>query len=330
MATIKDVAKQAGVAVSTASYALNGTKKMKQETKERVLQAARELQYQKNGVAMDLKKSKTKTIALILSDLTGPFYSELIRGVQEEVLEKKYDLLVCSSYGNESSTAAKFLREKRADGVILLAHNISDDFITESARTGFPIIVLDRVLPEKEALTSITVNNYKGGYEATRHLLEKGAVSAACIHGPINSSDSQERLSGYEQALQDSGLKKDSKWILNGSFTHEGGYQATKILIHQGDLPNAVFYANDEMAIGGLEALKESGLNVPEDIAIIGFDDIQLAPYLQPPLTTMRHPKYEMGKLASHVIFQVLEGQPVKSHYTLETEFINRESVSKQ
>ncbi|TVP87405.1 MAG: LacI family transcriptional regulator [Alkalicoccus sp.] len=330
MATIKDVAKRAGVAVSTASYALNGTKKMKQETKERVFQAAKELQYQKNGVAMDLKKSRTKTIALILSDLTGPFYSELIRGVQEEVLEKKYDLLVCSSYGNESSTAAKFLREKRADGVILLAHNIPDSFILESVRPGFPIIVLDRILPDKEALTSITVDNYKGGYEATKHLLEEGAGSVACIHGPLNSSDSQERVAGYEQALQDFGLKKDSKWILNGSFTHEGGYQATKILLNQGDLPDAVFYANDEMAIGGLEALKETKLNIPEDIAIIGFDDIQLAPYLQPPLTTMRHPKYEMGKLASHVIFQVLEGHAAKSHYTLETEFISRESVIKQ
>lgn len=328
MATIKDVAKRAGVAISTASYALNGHDKIKGATRERVLQAAKELNYRKNGLARDLKMSKTNTIALILSDLVGPFYSELIRGVQELVLEKGYDLIVCSSYGDESSTAAKFLRETRVDGVILLAHNIKSDFIRESAREGFPIIVLDRYLTDNPHIVSINVNNHEGAYEATNYLIDKGKSSIAFISGPQVSADSHDRLAGYRQALKDRGLTYHSKWTINGKFTQEGGYQATQMLIHQGGIPDAIFYANDEMAIGGLDALKDHNISVPKEISIIGFDDIQIAAYLHPQLTTMRQPKYEIGKLASHVIFQILEGQDVKNYYSLSTEMIYRESVS--
>ncbi|MCE7792905.1 LacI family transcriptional regulator [Salipaludibacillus sp. CUR1] len=327
MPTIKDVAKRAGVAVSTASYALSGSSKIKGTTREKVLLAAKELNYRKNGLAMDLKKSKTKTIALILSDLSGPFYSELIRGVQELALEKEYDLIVCGSHGDESSTAAKFLRETRTDGVILLAHNINSEFIRESAREGFPIIVLDRHLSGDPNIISINVNNRKGGYHATDYLIQSGKKSVGLISGPSNSADSQDRVAGYKEALEAHGITPLSKWIINGKFTQEGGYQATKMLVHQGDIPEAVFYANDEMAIGGLEALKEHNIRVPEDISIIGFDDIQLTPYLTPPLTTMRQPKYEIGKLAAHVIFRVLEGDQVNEHYTFDTELIKRESV---
>ena len=144
IATIKDVAKLAGVALSTASYALNGSKKVSQDTVKKVLDAAKQLNYQKNGIASDLKRTKTNTIALILSDLSGPYYSDLIRGVQEVTMANGYDLIACSSIGGAQSTAAKFLKENRVDGAIILAHNISDGVILESAREGFPIVVLDR------------------------------------------------------------------------------------------------------------------------------------------------------------------------------------------
>ncbi|GEL07926.1 LacI family DNA-binding transcriptional regulator [Salisediminibacterium halotolerans] len=327
LATIKDVAKKAGVALSTASYALNGSTKISASTREKVLSAAKELNYLKSGPASDLKKNRTKTIALLLSDLSGPFYSELIRGVQEIVLENGYDLIAVSSYADESSTAARFLREARTDGVILLAHNINTDFVLNSAREGFPIIALDREVIGNPNIISISVNNSRGAYEATEHLINSGCRSVAHISGPANSKDSQERLAGYKQALADFNTPSLYKWILNGKFTQEGGYEATKMLIHQGDLPEGIFYGNDEMAIGGLNALKEYEIRVPEDISIIGFDDIQLAPYLRPPLTTMRQPKYEIGKLASHVLFQLLAGESVSSHYTFDAELISRESV---
>ncbi|WNF39053.1 LacI family DNA-binding transcriptional regulator [Bacillaceae bacterium IKA-2] len=326
MITIKDVAKLAGVAISTASIALNGKDKVSEETKRKVFAAAKQLNYQKNGAAMDLKRSSTKTIALILKDLSGPFYSELIKGVQEVTIANGYDLIACSSLGGSDSTAVKFLREKRVDGVIVLANNISDKIIKTSQREGFPIVLLDRLL-EGDYLLNVLVDNEQGGYLATKYLLDQGHRKVSFISGSSGSYDNKMRLEGYKRALKEQGVPYEAKWNTSGNFTRDGGYSATKTLIIQGDLPTAIFYANDEMAIGGMKAFKEKDIKVPTDISVIGFDDIQIAEYVTPALTTIRQPKYEMGTLASHILFQVLdEKQLIKRNYQLSTEIIIRES----
>ncbi|XXM72978.1 LacI family DNA-binding transcriptional regulator [Lysinibacillus sphaericus] len=326
MATIKDVAKLSGVAVSTASYALNNSTKVSEETRQKVLAAAKELNYQKNGLASDLKRTSTNTIALILSDLSGPYYSELIKGVQDVASTNGYDLIACSSIGGAQSTAVKFLREKRVDGVIILAHNIDDNTILESAREGFPIVVLDRSV-QNDHVVQIEVDNEHGAFMATEHLIDKGSRDIAFVSGPYNSHDNELRFKGYQAALEKHGIDYRSKWKVSGGFTREGGYQATKMLIAQKDVPQAIFFANDEMAIGGLQALNEKKISVPDDISIIGFDDIQLSEYVSPPLTTMRQPKYEAGALAVHLIFQVLSKEKVDHNYKLTTELIERKSV---
>jgi len=326
VATIKDVAKLAGVAVSTASYALNDSKKVSESTLKKVKEAAKQLNYQKNGFASDLKRTKTNTIALILSDLSGPYYSELIKGVQEVTMTNGYDLIACSSIGGDQSTAVKFLKEKRVDGAIILAHNINDEIIRESARAEFPIIVLDRNI-EGDFIYQVHVDNQHGGYLATSHLINQGFKDIAYISGPINSHDNKMRYDGYLKALEQHGIRPQSKWKVSGDFTREGGYRATKLLIAQQDLPEAIFYANDEMAIGGLQAFVEKQIKVPSDISIIGFDDIQLSEYINPPLTTIRQPKYEVGALAVHLIFQLLSMEKVDQHYKLSTELVKRASV---
>ncbi|QHE53693.1 LacI family DNA-binding transcriptional regulator [Pontibacillus sp. HMF3514] len=326
MATIKDVAKRAGVAVSTASYALNGVKKVSDATLQKVLQAAEELHYQKNGFASDLKRTKTNTIALILHDLSGPFYSELIRGIQEVTTANGYDLIACSAIGGDDSTATKFLKEKRVDGAIVLAHNVSDDIIQSSANADFPVVVLDRHLDNPHIL-HVEVDNYQGGRIATEHLIEKGHKSIAFISGPKNSHDSDMRYKGYRDALEKHNLTFQSRFKFTGDFQRESGYRSTKMLIAQQNLPDAIFYANDEMAIGGLKAFADNGIRVPEDISIIGFDDIQISEYLNPPLTTIRQPKYEVGALSAHMIFQLFTGEDVEKHYSLVTELVERESV---
>ncbi|MGG1631714.1 LacI family DNA-binding transcriptional regulator [Rossellomorea sp. NRS-1567] len=326
MATIKDVAKLSGVAVSTASYALNNSTKVSEETRKKVLDAAKQLNYQKNGLASDLKRTNTNTIALILSDLSGPYYSELIKGVQDVTSTNGYDLIACSSIGGAQSTAIKFLKEKRVDGVIILAHNITDETILESTREGFPIVVLDRDIKHDYVL-QVEVDNVEGGFQATEHLIKKGHRNIAYISGPYNSHDNELRFQGFKQALEKHDIPYRSKWKTSGGFTREGGYKATKMLIAQQDIPQAIFYANDEMAIGGLQALSEKNIRVPEDISIIGFDDIQLAEYVSPPLTTMRQPKYEAGALAVHLIFQKLAKEEVDPYYKLTTELVERKSV---
>ncbi|WP_106767316.1 LacI family DNA-binding transcriptional regulator [Paenibacillus faecalis] len=326
MATIKDVAKLAGVALSTASYALSGDSRVSAKTRAKVLEAARQLNYRKNGFAMDLKRSRTNTIALILTDLSGPYYSELIRSVQEVALDNGYDLIACSSVGGRDSTAVKFLREKRTDGAIILAPNIRDEVLIETAGPRFPIVIMDRKI-SSEYLVNVLVDGEQGGYTATRYLIESGHRSIAYISGPNDSYDSQLRYQGYLRALSEAGLEEQSKWRLSGNFVREGGYNATKMMIVQGSLPEAVFYGNDEMAIGGLKAFEESGISVPEDISVIGFDDIQIAEYVSPPLTTIRQPKSEAGSLAAHLLFQILSGEEVKREYMLTTEMVERSSV---
>ncbi|MGI8315477.1 LacI family DNA-binding transcriptional regulator [Halobacillus mangrovi] len=329
MATIKDVAKRAGVAVSTASYALNGNEKVSAATIDKVLKAARELNYQKNGFASDLKRTKTNTIALILSDMSGPYFSELIKGVQEVTANNQYDLIACSSVGGDRSTATKFLREKRVDGAIILANNISTQVIEESAREDFPIVVLDRDVENPYAI-HVEVNNRQGGYQATEYLIKKGHKSISYVSGPIDSHDNQERFKGFMDALKDYDVPYQSRLKIGGDFTRDGGYRATKMLIAQQNLPDAIFYANDEMAIGGLQAFNEKGIGVPDDVSIVGFDDIQLSEYANPPLTTIRQPKYEAGALSVHMIFQMLAGEKVERNYNLSTEFIERSSVKEK
>jgi LacI family transcriptional regulator len=325
MATIKDVAREAGVSISTASYALNGKGKVSEATRAKVLEAARRLNFQKNGFATDLKRTSTRTIALILSDLAGPYYSELIRGVQETALENGYDLIACSSFGGSESTAIKFLREKRVDGVIVSAHNLQDEQILASARKGFPIIVLDRYL-KGDHIYNVLVDNEQGGYMATELLIRNGCRRIAYISGATTSYDHKLRFNGYMRALSDYRLEYPSRMNLPGRFTIDGGYTATKMLIAQRNLPDAIFYGNDEMAIGGLKAFKEAGIRVPDDISVVGFDDIFMAEHASPPLTTIRQPKYEAGALAAHLILQLLDGRDIGHEYTLQTELVVRKS----
>ncbi|EXX86708.1 LacI family transcriptional regulator [Paenibacillus darwinianus] len=326
MATIKDIARMAGVSISTVSYALNNDTKISKKTKEKILDAARQLNYQKNGIASDLKRSSTRTIALIVTDLAGPYYAELVKGIQEVTLSKGYDLLACSSVGGETSTAVKFLTEKRVDGAIVLAHNISEEILIKSARKKFPIILLDRKA-DSEHIVSIEVDNEAGSYLGAELLITQGHRDIAYISGMTVSELHYMRIHGYERALQKHGLEGRNRLHQFGLFNRENGFSMTKMLIAQGNLPSAVMYANDEMAIGGINAFKEHGIKVPADVSVIGFDDIELAKYVQPALTTIMQPKYERGALAAHLIFEMLEGHSTEPYYKLPTQLVLRDSV---
>lgn len=325
MATIKDVAKLAGVAVSTASYALNGSNKVSEETRKKVVDAARKLEYRPNGIARDLKLSRTNTIGLMLSDLSGPFYSELIKGVQDVTVTHGYDLIAVSSIGGRGSTAAKFLREKRADGVIILAHNIENSIILSAARKDMPVVVLDRNLTADHVI-NILVDNEGGAYKAVSYLLSLGYRKVFYIAGPKASSDNMKRFQGYKKALEDHGIEFLPNWLYQGDFTRTSGYYAAKSMIMQSNLPDAIFAANDEMAIGVIDAFKEASIRVGEDIGLVGFDDIQLAEYISPPLTTVRQPMREMGTLAAQQIFHSIDGIFPKECIFLDTQLIIRES----
>ncbi|GAA0369852.1 LacI family DNA-binding transcriptional regulator [Bacillus horti] len=326
MATIKDVAKLAGVAVSTASYALNSSSKVSPDTARKVLDAAKQLNYQKNGLARDLKLSKTDTIGLILSNMSGPFYSELINGVQEVSMSHGYGLIACSSLNGDTKMAHKFIQERRVDGVIILAHSITDEMIIQSARRDFPIVVLDRVLPHEHVM-NVASDNVTGGYLATKHLLDSGHTDIRYVAGSANSRDNDLRFQGYLKALQEKGITPLPNWNIQGGFTKEAGYRVGKLLVMQGQLPTALFCVNDEVAIGVIQAFDELGVRIPDDVSIVGFDNIEISQYVTPSLTTVNQSKYEMGQLAAHLVFQALQGDVPKKEYILPTNLVLRKST---
>ncbi|MBP3961760.1 LacI family DNA-binding transcriptional regulator [Paenibacillus lignilyticus] len=321
-ATIKDVAKMAGVAVSTVSYALNNSPKISEETRRKVVRAAEALNFRPSGAARNLKKRKSETIGLFLNDLGGPFYSQVIEGVQEIVASHDYNLIVCSTYGGENSSAHRFLREKFVDGAIIMGTAISDSLILQVASESFPIVVLDREL-RGDYVHNVLITNEQGGYDAVAHLIKLGRRNIEFLSGPSAAFDNTQRYEGYKRALLEHDLPVPKRIAMHGRFLEAGGYQAVKLLLASKRLPDAIFAANDEMAIGAIRALHEAGLRVPEDIAIVGFDNINLAPLIRPALSTIGHSKFEVGAIATQLVFNARKEEDV---IILPTQLIARQS----
>lgn len=325
MATIKDVADLANVAVSTASLALRNDPRVKDSTRRRVHDVAKDLHYRPHGIARDLKTRRTETLCVLLHDLTGPVYSELLRGVQDEASRHGFNMIVCRSDGNEQKLVSRMLVQRRVDGAIVLAPDVSDETLAFAASHDLPLVVLDRSALGAN-IYQVGCDHELGGYLATTHLIERGHQTIDFINGDPHSWHNAQRKSGFFEALKKFGAKS-KRFDLSGAFTENGGYQAGLAMIQDGDLPDAVFVANDEMAVGVIRALHGSGVRVPDDISVVGFDDIQLASYITPALTTVRQPMYEMGALAADLVFKALDGAHDMSAVTLPTELVVRAST---
>lgn len=327
VATLRDVAKRVGVAVSTASYAMNNDPRISVQTRRKVHNAAKELNYRPSTGARNLKTRTTRTIGIFLNDLGGPFYSEIFQGVQQIVSSNGYELIACTAHQN-IHMASRFLTERFLDGAILLGPSIPDDLILRVACPEFPVIVLDREL-YGDSVHSVLVDNVQGAYDAVTHLIELGHRDIAYIGGPLNSYDNLKRFDGYKKAMDEHGVPIRARWNIQGGFTEHGGYMVAKVLLAQGDYPSAIFVANDEMALGVLRACEEWKVIVPDDLALVGFDDIRLAAYVRPMLTTVSQPKYEWGAMAAHTVFQCLQGGEAPDVVRLPTRLIVRESCGK-
>jgi len=325
MSTMKDVAKAANVALSTVSLALRNDPKVKEVTRRRILEVARELQYRPNGIARDLKTRRTDTICILLHDLGGPFYSELIRGVQDVATSRGYNTIASGSLGGRNGSAVRLMSEHRVDGVIVLAPDVDDDIIIQSAAEDLPVVVLDRDLTA-DFVYSVRVDNEQGGYLVTRHLLEMGHQRIVFVSGPADTLDAELRYRGYLKAMREFSAPESKRFDYNGQFTEQGGYTVGKVLGAQSELPDAVFASNDEMALGILRAFEEKGIRVPEDVALAGFDNIRIAQYVRPPLTTVQQPMYEMGAVAAQLLFQALGGSHVLESVQLATNLVVRQS----
>ncbi|WP_394681161.1 LacI family DNA-binding transcriptional regulator [uncultured Comamonas sp.] len=299
MSSIKDVARLAGVSVTTVSHVLNNTRSVLPATQERVLEAVQTLGYVPSAVARSLKTQATHTIGMLVPDNSNPYFAELVRAVEDACFAAGYALLLCNT-DNDAGRQQVYLdvlSQKRVDGLIVAS--TSDDALMSQhlVQTALPMVLIDRAIAGLER-PCVQTDHVQGGMLATQHLMALGRKRIACVAGPQDLQSSEQRVQGWRQALQLVGLPSDL--LVHGDFTVNGGYVAMQRLLHDGgaNRPTAVFACNDLMAMGALRAVHEAGLQVPRDVAVVGYDDIELASYTQPALTTVAQPTRAMAQQA--------------------------------
>ena len=305
MTTIREVAEKAGVSYTTVSHVINNTRYVSEDVRARVLAAMQDLDYRPNALARSLRRGETKTIGLILPDSANPFFAEVGRVIENAAFHSNYSVILCNTEGEipKERIYTEVLQNKQVDGIIFVAAGDQPDALGEIAARNLPLVVIDRDSGQLDLDTVIT-DNLAGGAQAGHWLARIPNLKAACITGPSNLTPSAQRVIGFKQALAEEGLSVREDWIVRGDFQPKSGYQAAYKILQSDDRPNAIFSCNDMMAIGVLRAAAELGLSVPKDLAVIGFDDIDLASYTQPPLTTIAQPKKTVGETAVRLLLE--------------------------
>lgn len=330
LATIRDVAKLAGVSVATVSRVLNKNGYVNIETEQKVTNAIKQLQYEPNAVARGLAGKQTGTIALILPDISNPFFPEVARGVEDVAHSHGYTVILCNSddQGSKERSYIEVLKKKYIDGIIFASSTLEDEDITQMRKSNIPLVLLDRA-PNKESCSVVRVKNYEGAQLAVQHLLEIGCNRIAHIYGPQDMITARQRLSGYEDAVKSFDWFSPSLMV-EGNFRIDGGQQAIETLINRHPDIDGLFAGNDLMAVGAVKALTRLGKKVPEDIAVIGFDGIGLTEIVEPELTTIAQPIYEMGRLAATTLIQKITGERIDNQIReLDVKLIVRDSTNR-
>lgn len=328
--TIKDVAKAAEVSITTVSRVLNDNHNaVNADTRERIKQVIDELGYVPNAMARGLHGSKTKIIGLFVQDIGNPYYPSIVRGVEQTAQRLGYSIILANVQRSQSKTGQYLdvMREKRVDGLILvggIARDMSENFDLE--KSGMKSVVIGSYL--REGIASIWYDNVSAARMACEFLIGRGHRRIATVTGLSNSKTAQDREQGYREALEAAGIKPKKRWIIRGNFKFDGGFAAVSKLL-SGETPDitAVLAHNDLMAIGVINALVKRGYRVPEDISVIGFDNIQLASYYMPALTTVNVPFDDLGKKAMESLAKLLAGKKVQQSIILPTSIEIRESV---
>jgi LacI family transcriptional regulator len=327
--TIYDVARLAGVSTATVSRALNGTGQIAPATRATIEAAVEQLGYRPNTIARSLVTRSTQTIALLLPDITNPFYAALVSGIQQAALAEGWTMLLCTteSDAEREEHYLRVLRAKQVDGALVDGLVLPSDRISRFVEDGFPIVCLDRDI-DSRSIPLVQVNNRLGGRIATQHLIDLGHTRIAHVTGAGELGISDERLAGYRDALTETGLPVDFQLVEEGRFTDEGGHDAARKLLEREPDLTAIFAANDLSALGVMNAVAEVGKRVPEDVSVVGFDDLHLSAYTSPPLTTIRQPAVEIATLATTILIGLTRGhQAERMRHLLEPELVVRAST---
>jgi LacI family transcriptional regulator len=313
-ATMKDIAKQAGVSLTTVSRALNNKEDIGKETRERILAIAQELNYAPNIHARALASGDSKTLGLIVADSANPFYAKIIRGVQDVCSAHEFGVILCNTneQPEQEVRAHQMLHEKRVNGMLITSIRTGLPPLRELQKENIPFVLLNRYL-ESFGVDCVLNDNRQGAYEATAHLCKLGHRRIVHLTGAEEISSVRDRLAGYSQALREYGIPFDGQLVLHCNLRLKGGYRQAKTMIPAiSPRPTAVFAYSDLLAIGVLKALRELGWRVPQDIALVGYDDIEFAPFMDPPLTTVAQLAYEIGQKGTEILLERInlpEGQ---------------------
>lgn len=316
--TIRDVAAEAGVSVATVSRVFNRKGPIREETFRRVMDVAAAMQYVPHAGARSLSTRSTRTIGVVLPDLHGEFFSEVIRGIDLAARERGYHVLLSGSHADREEMRAVVQAVRGlVDGLIVMSPDLDANALIEELPRGLPVVLLNS---KTEARASITIDNAAGAREVVKHLASLGHRRIAFLSGPAHNADAEQRRRGFRSGARAHGIEALE---VEGNFTEDSGYEAIGKVLAAAERPTAVFAANDSMAIGALSALRDANIRVPEQMALVGFDDIPIARFLDPPLTTVKVPIAELGRRGLQIL---LENSETPHPSRLETSLVVRRS----
>ena len=331
MTTVHDVAKKAGVAPITVSRVINNSGYASTATRERVLAAAEELGYVPNRLARGLRLNRSNMLALVLTDITNPFWTTVARGVEDAASEAGYTVMFCNTDENEAKERRSLERllQQQVDGILLVPALSKPDAVNFAQALDVPLVVLDRRMPGAD-VDVVRCDSEAGAYQLTRHLLDLGHQAIALLTGPVGTSTADDRLAGYKRAMDEAGLSPSEHLVRRGTFTQESGYKQTSELLSLVGRPSAILAANNFIAVGVMQALREHDYEVPMQMSVVAFDDLPQGLVVDPILTVATQPAYEMARQATTLLLQRLAGTaaPGAQEIVLPTELILRRSSS--
>lgn len=327
MVRIADVARMANVSTATVSRVISNAGTVKKETAEKVLEAIKKLNYQPNMLARQLRRSETKTILVVVPDITNTFFSAVLRGIESVAIENGYQVLLGDARNNvETETSyLTILGQKKADGLILLTAR-TDQKILEELSQDYPVVLACEYY-EGTVLPTVSIDNVSSARKATEYLISLKHNRIGHISGPLNVVVGRDRCKGFHQAMSKHGLSVDPSLVQEGEFSFESGFNLMMKFLSLEEPPTAIFAGNDEMAMGAVKAAKSKGFRVPEDLSVVGFDDIKFASIFEPALTTIAQPTFDMGRKAMHLLLRLINNEELeKDQFILPDNLIVRDS----
>lgn len=308
MANIKDVAEKAGVSITTVSHVINETRYVSDDLKARVFNAMNALNYRPNTLARSLRSGRSRTIGLVIPDISNLFFAEISRKIEDKGFEYGYSVILCNTDDDREKEKSYIdvLLEKQVDGIIFISAGAAKENILKQMEMDIPIVVADRDIPSL-ASDVVLIDNHEGGYEATHYLITLNHKRIACITGPSLMTPSALRVEGYKHALKDAGIPINESLICQGNFRYESGKKCMQDLLNNPEPPTAVFVCNDMMALGAFRAIHEIGKKIPEHISLVGFDNIPLSQTAYPALTTMAQPIVEMANISVDLLVERIQ-----------------------